>query len=109
MKNLPRPFFALWSLLCFCHLMLTVVSVDIAFVLGAPRFDHPNLPVSAIEEVASFVASILTQPMMSIVDGFHLSPNDTLLEWSLFLLNSSLWGFCLALFPSLLRLVAPRA
>lgn len=110
MKNLTRHFLTLGTLLfSFCHLTLTVMSIAIAFALGASRFDHPDLPVSAIEEVATFVASILTQPMMSIVHGFHLSPNNTLLEWSLLLLNSSLWGFCLALFASLPRLVIPRA
>jgi hypothetical protein len=109
MKNLPRSFFTLGTLLSFCHLMLTLVNIAIAFVLGDPRFDDPDLPVSAIEEVANFISSILTQPMMSIVDYFHFSPNGTILEWSLFLLNSSLWGFCLALFRSLLPSLVPRA
>jgi hypothetical protein len=98
-----RNFFTLGILLSFCHLILTVVSLVVSFALGAPRFDQPDLPVSAVEEVGTFIFSIFSQPMMFIVDTFHLSPNGTILEWSLFFLNSSLWGFCLTLLFSLLR------
>src|SRR4029453_1039026 len=97
MKNSTRNFFHLGILLSFCHLILTVVSLVVSFALGAPRFDQPDLPVSAVEEVGTFIFSIFSQPMMFIVDTFHLSPNGTILEWSLFFLNSSLWGFCLTL------------
>src|SRR4029453_2932637 len=103
MKNSTRNFFHLGILLSFCHLILTVVSLVVSFALGAPRFDQPDLPVSAVEEVGTFIFSIFSQPMMFIVDTFHLSPNGTILEWSLFFLNSSLWGFCLTLLFSLLR------
>jgi hypothetical protein len=83
---------------CFStgHLVLTLFSAAISFVLGASRFDNPDLPVSTIETVATFLSSILVQPMMFLVDELHLSPNGTIIEWSLFLLNSSLWGFCFA-------------
>ena len=109
MKNSARNFFALGILFSFSHLILTVVSETVEFTLGAPRFDHPDLPVSTIEEVASSIFSILSQPMMFIVDNFHLSPNGTILEWSLFFLNSSLWGFCLTLLRSLLHSLLSHA
>src|SRR5262245_25992906 len=101
MKNSTRNFFTLGILLSFCHLIFTVVSLVVFFALGAPRFDQPDLPVSAVEEVGTFIFSIGSQPMMFIVDTFHLY--GTFLEWSLFFLNSSLWGFCLTLLYSLLR------
>jgi hypothetical protein len=109
MKNSARNFFALGILISFCHLILTIVSGTVEFALGAPRFDHPDLPVSTIEEVAYSIFSILSQPMMFIVHSFYLSPNDTILEWSLFFLNSSLWGFCLTLLRSLLRSLLSHA
>jgi len=95
MKNSVRKFIVIFALLSFCHLILTFVSIAVPFVLGAPRFDNPDLPVSAIEKVASFIFPMLIQPMMFIVHRMHLNPNGTILEWSLFLLNSLFWGFCL--------------
>jgi hypothetical protein len=96
MKNSTRNFITLWALLSFCHLILTFVSLAVPFVL-APRLDNPDLPVSTIEEVLSFIFSIFSQPMMLIVDNSGLKPIGTIIEWSLFLSNSSLWGFCLTL------------
>jgi hypothetical protein len=96
MLNLPRKFITIGACCSAGHLILTFLTIVIPFVLGAPRFENPDLPASTLEEVASFLSSILVQPMWYLVHSIHLTPNGSILEWSLFLLNSSLWGFCLA-------------
>src|SRR4051812_40757948 len=103
MLNSTRKFITIGFCFSTGHLILIFFSIVIPFVLGASRFDNPDLPVSTLEEVAGFLSSILIQPMLYIVHSIHLSPNGAILEWSLFLLNSSLWGFCLALLLSELR------
>jgi hypothetical protein len=100
MLNSTRKFITIGVCFSTGHLILTFLSIVIPFVLGAPRFDNPDLPVSTLEEVASFLSSILIQPMWYLVHSIHLTPNGTILEWSLLLLNSPLWGFCLALLLS---------
>jgi len=97
MLNSTRKFITVGVGLSTGHLILTVFSIVIPFVLGSRRFDNPDLPVSTLEKVASFLSSILIQPMWYIIHRIHLLPKSTILEWSLFLLNSSLWGFCVAL------------
>jgi hypothetical protein len=81
------------------HLMLTFFSIAIPFVLGSPRFDNPELPVSLLERIASSASHALVQPLMLILDLLHLNPRGTLVEWSSFLANSLVWGlgfaFCI--------------
>jgi hypothetical protein len=96
MQNSKRKFMVVGVCFSTGHLILALLSTAISFVFGGSRFDNPDLPESTIEKVATFLSSILIQPMMFIVDRLHLAPNGTIIEWSLLLLNSSLWGFCFA-------------
>jgi hypothetical protein len=54
MLNSTRKFITIGVCFSTGHLILTFLSIVIPFVLGAPRFDNPDLPVSTLEEVASF-------------------------------------------------------
>lgn len=98
MLNSTRKFIIVGVGLSAAHLILTILSIVMSLVLSSPRFDNPAIPVSTFEKVTNFLAPILIQPMWYIVHSIlHLTPKGTILEWSLFLLNSSLWGFCIAL------------
>ena len=102
MLSSTRKFITVGLGLSIGHLILTFFSIAIPFVLGSRRFDNPDLPVSTLEKVGNFLSPILIQPMWYIIHRIHLMPKSTILEWSLFLLNSSLWGFCVALLLSAL-------
>jgi len=92
----PRLNIRLAVLLAAIHLALSVASFWISFSTGMKRFDA-GAPMGPVEAMASFLSSVLLQPMLglwSVIFAGHGGP--VLLQWAAILLNSLLWGTALA-------------
>jgi len=77
------------------HFVLALASLMIAFRGGMEAFDNRDYQLTAIERVAELTAGVLLQPGMSVAGLWRGLPNAA--EWALFLGNSLLWGFAIAL------------
>ena len=92
----PRLSIRLAVLLAAIHLALSVGSFWISFSSGMKRFDA-GVPIGRVEATASFLSSMLLQPMLglwSVIFAGHSGP--VLMQWAAILLNSLLWGTALA-------------
>jgi hypothetical protein len=88
------------------HLALAVISVIIAFGSGMEAFDNPDYEPSAIDRFIGPLAEILMQPGMSLWTPWMSKNMPNIVEWTLFVANSLLWGLVFALilnFPALLK------
>jgi hypothetical protein len=74
------------------HAICTLTSVLFSFSKGMARFDDPTLPQSYADNAVSRLADFLFQPAMFIWQAVGLKGASALLQWSVFLLNSALWG-----------------
>ena len=84
-------------LLAAIHLALSLGSFWISFSTGMKRFDAGAPTMGSVEATASFLSSVLLQPMLglwSVIFTGHSGP--VLLQWAAILLNSLLWGAALA-------------
>jgi hypothetical protein len=78
--------------------LLTITSIVISFRSGMMRFDHPEIPAGLLERVCDYAASILVQPVDKILGTFNITPRGPVLEWTVLLFNSLVWGAAVALF-----------
>jgi len=78
--------------------LLTITSIVISFRSGMMRFDHPEIPAGPLERVCDYAASILVQPVDKILGTFNITPRGPVLEWTVLLFNSLVWGAAVALF-----------
>ena len=88
------------------HLALAVISVIIAFGSGMEAFDNPDYQLSAIDRFVGPLAEILMQPGMSLWTPWMSKNMPNIVEWTLCVANSLLWGLFFALilnFPALLK------
>ena len=88
------------------HLVLAVISVVIAFGSGMEAFDNPDYEPSAIDRFVGPLAEILMQPGMSLWTPWMSKNMPNIVEWTLCVANSLLWGLVFALilnFPALLN------
>jgi hypothetical protein len=88
------------------HLVLAVISVVIVFGSGMEAFDNPDYRPSAIDRFVGPLAEILMQPGMSLWTPWMSKNMPNIVEWTLCVANSLLWGLVFALilnFPALLK------
>ena len=91
-------------LLAGIHLAFSLGSFWISFSTGMKRFDAGAPTMGPVEATASFLSSVLLQPMLglwSVIFTGHSGP--VLLQWAAILLNSLLWGTALALMMGTLK------
>jgi hypothetical protein len=79
------------------HLALAVISVIIAFGSGMEAFDNPDYQLSAIDRFVGPLAEILMQPGMSLWTPWMSKNMPNIVEWTLCVANSLLWGLVFAL------------
>ena len=88
------------------HLVLAVISVVIAFGYGMEAFDNPDYRPSARGRVVGPLGEILMRPGMYLWTPWMSKNMPNIVEWTLFVANSLLWGLVFALifnFPALLK------
>jgi hypothetical protein len=90
-------FLAVSAAITVLHAVVTFASIAIAFTRGMRRFDSPALRETYLERVCNVVASIFMQPSAKILTALGAMPRTSVLEWSVLLLNSLLWGLMIAL------------
>jgi len=78
-------------LLALVHLIATLGLLVYAFSAGMARLDN-GVPASTMEEIASWIAEVLIQPIESLWPILVRMRIPGFLEWPLFMLNSLLWG-----------------
>jgi len=92
------PKISLLQILGFAALHLVVVLLALFFALeGLPGMDDPDWTPSLVGGIADVLVQVLAAPMLPVWVFFELgrkSPDS--LEWTLFLLNSLIWGVGLA-------------
>lgn len=80
------------------HLMMTLVLIGYVFVMSMSRFETGSVPQgfeSLIVNSAAFAAQILMNPGLLVYDNLPSELRTDLLEWTLTILNSGVWGFWL--------------
>ncbi len=78
------------------HLGLTLILVGYVFGRSMSRFDTGTLPQgfeALIENAAGLVAQFLMNPGIFVYETAPSGLRTNLLEWSLMILNSGVWGF----------------
>jgi hypothetical protein len=84
-------------LLAAIHLALSLGTFWISFSTGMKRFDAgAPLAMGPVEATASFVSSVLLQPMLGLWSVMFTGHSPVLLQWAAILLNSLAWGTALA-------------
>jgi hypothetical protein len=92
-------------LLAAIHLALSLGSFWISFSTGMKRFDAgAPLAMGPVEATASFLSSVLLQPMLGVWSVVFTGHSSVLLQWAAILLNSLLWGAALAFVIGILKL-----
>lgn len=77
------------------HLGVVLASGAAAFVMGASRFDHPELEVSWTEWALSGVAVSLSRPGEWVWEVLSAGPVRLVAEWPFIFLNSLAWALAL--------------
>lgn len=93
-----RRFIATGVLMSMIHLGVLCVCLVCAIGAGMERFDHPEIRESSLALATETTTEILMEPLLTITAiGWPNGGIPEWIEWPLFLLNSSLWGFSIAL------------
>lgn len=79
-------------LIGLAHFLLSMVLILYSFSTGMARFDE-GTPSTVFEDVISVCANVLMQPMGAVYDSIPRKIKTELIEWTLFVANSLLWGF----------------
>lgn len=79
------------------HLVLAIGTLMVALAVSLPAFDNPDYQPSFAGRAIDWVADLLSQPGASIWTPWMSRHLPDSLEWGVFLGNSLLWGFALAL------------
>ena len=74
------------------HALCALTSLLFSFSKGMTRFDDPTLRETYADNAVSRIADLLFQPAMFIWHAFGFKGASALLEWTVFILNSALWG-----------------
>ena len=93
-------------ILAVVHFILSIVTIGVSFVSGMDSFDNPDYRPSGVEKIFKIVAYILILPLYLIWSPLMSKHLPDIVEWILFLSNSLLWGFVIALcinFKTLMR------
>jgi hypothetical protein len=84
-------------LLAAIHLALSLGTFWISFSTGMKRFDSgAPIEMGPVEATASFLSSVLLQPMLGLWSVMFTGHSPVLLQWAAILLNSLSWGTALA-------------
>ena len=78
------------------HFLLTMGLVVLLLSSGMARMDTGVLPGSSeaiVDGILSTISDILMQPGMSIYDAIPVRLRHNMVEWSLMVVSSLLWGF----------------
>jgi len=90
------------------HLVLAIGSVMFAFGSGMKTFDNLDYQPTVIERLADWTAGVLMQPGVSLWTPWMSKNMPNVVEWTLFVGNSLLWGFVIALLINVRALAAKK-
>lgn len=101
--KIANRFVGLSLVFAFFHWLVLLISSLVYMSRGIHRLDHPEFPVTTVEQLFKLVMSILQQPYEAFIQATHF--RGRWLPIALGILNSLLWG---AVFASILSFVDRR-
>ncbi len=95
-------------LIALVHFVLSFGSLLISISSGLDAFDNPDYQRPLTENIINIIAYILMLPFYLIWSPWMSKHLPDFVEWILFLSNSLLWGFVIALCINLKSLMKKR-
>ena len=90
------------------HFLLAFFLLAFAFGSTMEAFDKPDYQPTLIEHIAEWTSGILLQPLISLWTTWMSKNMPNYVEWILFLGNSLLWGFAIALLINIRSLATKK-
>jgi hypothetical protein len=94
----PKRVLKVAAILAIVHLFVTGVLMAVGIAIGYERFDTDEEPTTA-DKALGAVVTVLLQPVGSVFDALTAHTGrgiPDVLEWSLLLVNSAIWGVAMA-------------
>jgi len=96
-----RRFAVLTVVVGLLHGGLIIASELVVFKNGFD-LDHPEIEPSRLRQAFAALLPVLMQPGEMIWAALRITPRSSLLEWSMIVLNSLVWGATVAVIVGLL-------
>jgi hypothetical protein len=90
------------------HFILAIIVIGISFGSTMESFENPDYQLSSAEKISNVLAGILILPLDLIWSPWMSKHLPDIVEWILFLFNSLLWGFVIALCINFKALIQNR-